>query len=586
MTNKDIMEIRKFFMYETDYLYFYQDILPVKSKATIEEFVNYLLKWLNEKVESGSYTSKIVTKLNLYLTKVVEEVQYKKYNLPYESWQKMEKVMRMQKEFFEEKQMVDSPLYKSICFNYDFAAKAPKEEKDEIVEEEKVKKKALDDEALEIKKITEEKEKLERRLKKNDAKIETILKEKEKLELGIKELEQVQKMEQEYIQEQLQLIQSLEEKILAFQLRDNEIERQKKINLDLSMENQSLKQKWKQEQKLKEMEKKDQGTEEEMKHHLLELLQSPRTFTELLDYFERKSFLVSKEQLQRLITNFGQEFQLKQSFSIPRSYALKKAFNSELPQFHIPFSDSKSFLLVSDYHVSTCDDDLIRLQDSLYEFATKNKIHTILMLGDLFGYKTKKYSGPTIDELDFMRGIVEDFGKKMPYDKNIQFLMLGGNHDKIFRKYGYDPLTILSRMRDDYYHLGYDHAIISLEKDERKTNFFLHHFHSRGLTQNEFGHIDSRKLEYLLMNWYQKYAFNREDTYLDLFGHYHISYFDLQNEICSVPSLTYDRVSNGFYTMTCYGNDGNLSHTIFTPYSYQGEAKKTGTEIVYRKKML
>ena len=65
------------------------------------------------------------------------------------------------------------------------------------------------------------------------------------------------------------------------------------------------------------------------------------------------------------------------------------------------------------------------------------------------------------------------FADSIPANTDIYQLILGGNHDKGFLKFGLDPLEAISRRREDLIGVGYDYRTIELGNKNNK--ILLHH---------------------------------------------------------------------------------------------------------------
>ena len=75
---------------------------------------------------------------------------------------------------------------------------------------------------------------------------------------------------------------------------------------------------------------------------------------------------------------------------------------------------------------------------------------------------------------------------------------------------------------------------------------------------------------------------NSSESYLNLFGHFHMLYMDLPGRICSVPSYFKDRHHNGAIHMRIYfDQDKKIDYVILWPLLHHEYLAKQG-EYVYQ----
>ena len=80
---------------------------------------------------------------------------------------------------------------------------------------------------------------------------------------------------------------------------------------------------------------------------------------------------------------------------------------------------------------------------------------------------------------------------------------------------------------------------------------------------------------------------DRENTYIDMFGHFHKSSLDNNNGVCCVPSLLKDRYQDGAWHGTIYfDSTGRISEILFKPLIFSNDKLISTTEIEYKKLVL
>lgn len=128
-------------------------------------------------------------------------------------------------------------------------------------------------------------------------------------------------------------------------------------------------------------------------------------------------------------------------------------------------TDKIRFVIIADTHFGNIGDrfDLI---ESIYEYAIKHGIHSILHLGDLIEGFNPRINN--IDRLKMTDAIetAKYVTKNYPKDNSITNYILLGNHDfRTICTQGFDISTLISNARLDMEFLGYKNATIELRKD-------------------------------------------------------------------------------------------------------------------------
>ena len=145
----------------------------------------------------------------------------------------------------------------------------------------------------------------------------------------------------------------------------------------------------------------------------------------------------------------------------------------------------------------------------------------------------------------------------MPYDSSIHHYLLGGNHDKRLLNYGIDPLKVLESRRSDIHSLGYDDAIISFKNDA----IALHHMNKR-LPENLNHEFDSEEFKKVFNEYIISNGLNHGNVLFDLFGHFHKSYINIEDNYAFVPSLFNDRIQNGALHLKFYFDNSGIIESI------------------------
>ncbi len=136
----------------------------------------------------------------------------------------------------------------------------------------------------------------------------------------------------------------------------------------------------------------------------------------------------------------------------------KEVSNSELS---IDVIDNElRAVIISDLHIGYGNNDGLNCIKDIYEYAIKNDIHIIFILGDLINGINSK----TIDTYSTISEQVGSFMEKYPYQSDILNFILLGNHDySALDECGYDITRTLER-RSDVINLGYGIGRVNLQK--------------------------------------------------------------------------------------------------------------------------
>ena len=181
-----------------------------------------------------------------------------------------------------------------------------------------------------------------------------------------------------------------------------------------------------------------------------------------------QSLSMSEKQLyvriKQLITS-GYMIQPNYSYDSNIYFDLKKEdhiIKENKVRIHMPKnSDFFRCLVISDLHVGSIDSD-IKLVDSVYEYATKNRINNILICGDVI---EGDYTGSPTNLKD-VDSQLEYFVKKYPYDRNINNFMILGNHDYYSLKTeGYNMAEFVKNNRYDIVSIGYGQGSVNVKND-------------------------------------------------------------------------------------------------------------------------
>lgn len=274
------------------------------------------------------------------------------------------------------------------------------------------------------------------------------------------------------------------------------------------------------------------------------------------------------------------------SFSLSPSYEIVTPPIMESGEFYIDVPDGckhYDILLVSDFHIKEFDSKLLNGFDVINNYCVDNNIQLILNLGDFFhgiGGKSLEY--------DFAMqnyALAEKAISLIPKVDGVYHAVLGGNHDKNILGYGFDPIDMITREREDFINLGYTHSTIVFDGAHSVLGKIDIH-HPSGFSfpiDFEDDGIDTVKLNNYLNNLYTSIGRDRSDSYIDIIGHTHKSLFNYPESYCFIPSFFEGKSKKRACHLRIYLDPKNgFKYMLFMPLTC-GDRLIKNNEIVYQK---
>lgn len=155
-------------------------------------------------------------------------------------------------------------------------------------------------------------------------------------------------------------------------------------------------------------------------------------------------------------------------------------------------SNEVKMLAISDLHFGNSLERL-DLIDNVYDYATKSGIHLIMCGGDMIDgtYSAVSQKIPNVyEQIDY-------FLKKMPFDKNILMLGVGGDHDlSAFSQVQIDFLECLKNYRHDLIFPSYGNSFFNFKNDRIQ---LYHHLQNSSLQKSDASIVfHGHKHQYIL----------------------------------------------------------------------------------------
>jgi predicted phosphodiesterase len=341
----------------------------------------------------------------------------------------------------------------------------------------------------------------------------------------------------------------------------------------------------------------EQQRSEALDEHLINLIYmcliNGRTdINGIVNYLKRnEGICCDNKKVYSLLSKLKKKINIESdSFMIRPSYQIKapEILQNGLFVVDVPYeTDYCDILLVSDIHIKDFDSKTMNGFDAINNYCINNNINLVMSLGDFFdgvgGSRKFDYSCAMENY-----SIVEKAISVIPRCDGVYHAVLGGNHDRNILKYGFDPIKMFTDEREDFISLGYTHSTIAFNGFNGVIGHFdIHHpqtfdfpidFSSSG--------VDTEKLNSYLDSVYNSIDRNREESYIDIFGHTHKSQFNFPESYCFIPSLFEGKNKKGACHLRVYfENDMDIKYMIFMPLSYNDKLIKNN-EIVYKKMLM
>lgn len=309
----------------------------------------------------------------------------------------------------------------------------------------------------------------------------------------------------------------------------------------------------------------------------------------LVEYIKAKGIATGNFEVANLLNKMKKTIKIDNSkFTTKPSYKIVKPKLNEDGQFDIEVPigcKHYDIMLVSDFHIKEIDSKLLKGYDILTDYCVKNNISLILNLGDFFD----GLSGQQISYENAKKNyqIIEEAINTLPGTDGVYHAILGGNHDKNIANYGLDPIELMADSRGDFINLGYTHSTINIGNSLNDIGCFdIHHPNGFDFPMKlDDNGIDIDEMNSYLSDIYAKQGRDRNDSYIDVFGHTHINQFNYPGGYCYIPSYFNGGSRRGASHLRIYfDEDVDIKYMVFMPLSYATGTRLDKTnEIIYQK---
>lgn len=317
------------------------------------------------------------------------------------------------------------------------------------------------------------------------------------------------------------------------------------------------------------------------------LLTDQASLDEIVDCVREKGFSNDKIQTINALKSLKNKINIvTTSFSLSPKYKITSPVITKDNFFYIDIPENVNhydILLISDFHIKTFSKEVLEGFDMINDYAVNNGINLILNLGDF--YNGSGEEGFCYSNMLNNYKLIEQSIEEIPKVDGLYHAILGGNHEKVLSKYGFDPIKLLADEREDIVNLGYKHSTIYLSNNDKNFGSFdIHHPYSFDFSIDfEEEAIDFEKIGEYLCNIYTKQNSDRNKSYVDIFGHMHRNQFNFLQSYCFIPAFFDDRTKSCACHLRIYFDDAKkIKYMLFMPLTKEKKLIKNN-EIVYQK---
>lgn len=301
---------------------------------------------------------------------------------------------------------------------------------------------------------------------------------------------------------------------------------------------------------------------------------------QLVEYLLENGYSVSKSEIRKHLNNIKDKMKLEY-----RDQEDLPIVGEEFNTYTIMVPENSTYydlMVVSDFHLTSFDKDIIQDMELINDYCESNGISTIINAGDFFSLSRTRNK----QSISVCRKLVERVVTRYPSRTGIVHAIMGGNHDKDMIEYVEDPLKTLADERDDFVNLGYGHCKIAFGGTVSILDTIGVHHPNKRFPEPVGTRYTTDRMQNSIYNYYLRNEMSSDDIYVDILGHIHKSGLDIENGICIVPSYRRDRVMDGAWHLRVYfGEDGHIKNIVFIPVIKQKKLTPV-SEINYTKRLI
>ena len=321
---------------------------------------------------------------------------------------------------------------------------------------------------------------------------------------------------------------------------------------------------------------------EKIKKYLLINLEEPKTKEELLSL--AKDINLNEQQFNKIFNELLNEYNLRSNIAnFPNFYQLMPLEASSKQTIYYPTTKNElDMIMIGDLHIRNVSNYFRSLMYSLNNYAIKNNISLACILGDIYDIRWEDLDKVKYEFMKKWEKLAFELKKEL--DKSeLNYLILGGNHDERALKSGIDLINFLDQNCDKAKSIGYTTAsIVFGEVKKNNNNIGLHHTGRKIILPKPvyIGEYENT----LIKKYLNDYYLNNYKSYFDVFGHFHFDYLNINEGYQLIPNFINDSYHVKAYHLKLHFNEKRtIDYIELKPLEIYDNELLAKNEIIYKK---
>ena len=321
---------------------------------------------------------------------------------------------------------------------------------------------------------------------------------------------------------------------------------------------------------------------EKVKKYLLINLEEPKTKEELNSL--AKEFNITKQQFNEIFNELNKEYNLKSNVvNFPNFYQIMPLKANSKETIYYPTTKNEvDIIMIGDLHIRNVSNYFRSLLYALNNYAIKNNISLASILGDIYDIRWEDLDKVKYEFMKKWEKLAFELKKEI--DKGeLNYLLLGGNHDERALKSGIDLIDYLNKECDKTKGIGYTSAsIVFGEVKKNNNNIGLHHTGRKIILPKPVYIGDYENT--LIKKYLKDYYLNDYKSYYDIFGHFHFDYLNLNEGYQLIPNFINDTYKIKAYHLKIHFNEKrSIDYIMLKPLEIYNNELVVNNEIIYKK---
>lgn len=321
---------------------------------------------------------------------------------------------------------------------------------------------------------------------------------------------------------------------------------------------------------------------EKIKKYLLINLEEPKTKEELFSL--AKEFNITEQQFNEIFNELNKEYNLQSNVvNFPNFYQIMPLKANSKETIYYPTTKNEvDIIMIGDLHIRNVSNYFRSLLYALNNYAIKNNISLASILGDIYDIRWEDLDKVKYEFMKKWEKLA--FELKKEFDKGeLNYLLLGGNHDERALKSGIDLIDYLNKECDKTKGIGYTSAsIVFGEVKKNNNNIGLHHIGRKIILPKPVYIGDYENT--LIKKYLKDYYLNDYKSYYDIFGHFHFDYLNLNEGYQLIPNFINDTYKIKAYHLKIHFNEKrSIDYIMLKPLEIYNNELIANNEIIYKK---